>query len=96
MDQEPYNASEEELREIIKEALKTGLEEKKHKIKKSRLQSALTGTLGEFLDSYILLGYDLDGENLIIRNGKTSQQNEALNSLLIKYVAYIMQGYEDV
>ncbi len=96
MDQEPYNAGEEELREIIKEALKTGLEEKKNKIKKSRLQSALTGTLGEFLDSYILLGYDLDGENIIVRTGKSSQQNEALNSLLIKYVAYIMQGYEDI
>lgn len=95
MDQEPKNASDQEIKDLIKEVLLREVEDKKNKVSKKRLASALAGTLDEFLSSYILLGYDLDGKDIAIKSAKNAMQNEALKSFLIKYVAYTVHGYED-
>lgn len=51
-------------------------------------QDALVGTLNEFLNSYILMGYDMDGNPVALRYTKTHQESDALSTLLMKYIQH--------
>ena len=44
--------------------------------------SFITDYLGEHLKSFILLGYDLKGESVVIVSGKTPQDYDAIETLL--------------
>ena len=44
--------------------------------------SFITDYLGEHLKSFILLGYDIKGESVIIVSGKTPQDYDAIETLL--------------
>ena len=85
---------DEELRHIIEKALKFNLQEKKTFRKRQDLASQLGGIISEYLDSYILLGYDFDGRHIDIKSASTPMQNEALNSFLIKYFAVEAQQFK--
>jgi|TARA_R110000824_G_scaffold282867_1_gene471166 hypothetical protein len=79
--------NDEELRELVERALKDNIKERKT-FKRSRdLAYRLSTVISEYLDSYILLGYDFSGKHLDIKAAKTPQQLEALNSFLLKYFA---------
>jgi len=95
MDDLPEDKSEQELKDLIKDALKNNIEVKKKKVSKRQLTSALSGTLDEFLNNYILIGYDMEGSPVILRSHKTEMENEALKSLFIKYFTMYMYNYED-
>ena len=95
MDDLPEDKSDQELKDLIKDALKNNIEIKKKKVSKRQLTSALSGTLDEFLNNYILIGYDMDGSPVILRSHKTEMENEALKSLFIKYFTMYMYNYED-
>ena len=95
MDEDPKNKDEEELKSLIKDALKVNVEAQKRKVSKHQLTSALTGTLDEFLNNFILIGYDIEGSPIILRSHKTEMENEALKSLFIKYFTMYMYNYED-
>ena len=93
MDEEDHNSPEdEELREMIERALKDNLQERKSFKKRKDLANRLANILTEYLDSYILLGYDFSGRHLDIKAASTPQQQEALNSFLMKYFASEMQS----
>ncbi len=96
MDDNPEDRVEQELKDLIKDALKANVNNKKKKVSKRQLTSALAGTLDEFLNNYILIGYDIEGSPVIIRSHKTEMENEALKSLFIKYFAMYMYNYEDI
>jgi len=85
---------DEELRHIIEKALKFNLQEKKTFKKRKDLASRVGSILSEYLDSYILLGYDFDGRHLDIKSASTPMQAEALNSFLIKYFAIEAQQFK--
>jgi hypothetical protein len=91
----PEDKSDQELKDLIKDALKSNIEVKKKKVSKRQLTSALTGTLDEFLNNFILIGYDMEGSPIILRSHKTEMENEALKSLFIKYFTMYMYNYED-
>jgi len=76
---------DDELREIIERALKENLKEKKTFKRKKDLASRLSGIISEYMDSYILLGYDIHGDHFDIKVASTPQQAEALSSYLLKY-----------
>jgi hypothetical protein len=82
--------SDDEIKELIKEALKTNFEKKTNFKKKVDLESALFSTIKEFLSSFIILGYDLSGNPLIIKHSPSVMEKDALSSLLMKYVSYMM------
>ena len=83
MDEE--DPRDKELRELIEEALKLNVGTRK-KIKGQRdLADRVVAILQEYLDSFILLAYDIEGNPVQIKAGKSPQQNEALNSILLKY-----------
>ena len=79
--------NDEELREMVERALKQSLVEKKTFKRRQDLAQRLCTIISEYLDCYILLGYDFQGRHLDIKASKTPQQVEALNSFLLKYFA---------
>ena len=88
MDEEDHNSPEdEELREMIERALKDNLTERKSFKKRKDLANRLANILTEYLDSYILLGYDFSGRHVDIKAASTPQQQEALNSFLVSLLA---------
>tara|TARA_R100001510_G_C7612870_1_gene175870 strand:- start:367 stop:687 length:321 start_codon:yes stop_codon:yes gene_type:complete len=89
MDKNKDNSHEEdeELRELVERALKDNIKERKSFKSRKELANRLGTILCEYLDSYILLGYDFSGKHLDIKAAKTPQQKEALNSFLMKYFA---------
>jgi hypothetical protein len=82
--------SEEDIRELIKDALKNNNEGKKKYNKKIQLENAIASTLKEFLANFIVIGYDLNGKSLILKSAKTQMEKDALSSLAIKYISYLM------
>ena len=96
MDNKDINSpDDDELRDIIEQALKFNLREKKTFKKRQDLATRLGSILSEYLDSYILLGYDFDGKHLDIKSASTPMQAEALNSFLIKYFAVEAQQFKN-
>tara|TARA_R100001015_G_C4560885_1_gene120762 strand:- start:214 stop:558 length:345 start_codon:yes stop_codon:yes gene_type:complete len=79
--------NDEELRELVEKALKQSLVEKKTFKRRQDLAHRLSNIISEYLDCYILLGYDFQGQYLDIKASKTPQQQEALHSFLLKYFA---------
>jgi hypothetical protein len=93
MNPEDETFSEEDIRDLIKDALKTNFESKKKYNKKIQLENALTSTVKEFLSNFIIIGYDLNGKPLILKHAATQMERDALTSLAIKYMSYLM--YEE-
>jgi|TARA_R100001163_G_scaffold64852_2_gene60161 hypothetical protein len=90
------SSNDEELRELIERALTDNIKERKSFKTRQDLASRLSCLLCEYLDSYILLGYDFNGRHLDIKAASTPQQKEALNSFLMKYFAAEIQSIKGV
>ena len=86
-DQDSQDPHDEELRELIEEALKLNISQKKTFKTRANLINSVAGFLEEHLDSFILLAYDIDGKPVTIKSTQTIQQDEALRSMLISYFA---------
>tara|TARA_R110002051_G_scaffold215382_1_gene279883 strand:+ start:177 stop:503 length:327 start_codon:yes stop_codon:yes gene_type:complete len=86
------SGEDDELRELVERALRQNIKEKKVFKQRRDLSQRLTNIIGEYLDSYILLGFDFHGKHLDIKSASTPQQIEALNSFLLKYFASEVQS----
>lgn len=85
---EDSNLNEDEkLKELIREALAMRIETTNKKKSRLNLSATLGGVVGEFLNSFIVFGYDLNGNPVTIKLAPTVQSDEALKSLLIKVFA---------
>lgn len=82
--------SEEDIRDLIKDALKNNYEGKKKFNKQIQLENAISSTLKEFLTNFIVVGYDLNGKPVILKSAKTQMEKDALSSLAIKYISYLI------
>ena len=77
----------EAIRKVIEDALKEHVDEANIKYNaKLDIDNALLASIGEFLGSYIIIGYDLTGEPLQMSYSKTPQESNALDALLMKFV----------
>lgn len=81
---EEEQGEEDKLKELIREALTMQIETQKKRKSRRELDNTLSGVLQEFLNSFIVLGYNFNGEPIVIKSAPTVQSNEALMSLLIK------------
>lgn len=82
--------SEEEIKELLREALQMQLSSVDRSKKIKSIESAISSTLGEFLDSYIIIGYDPKGDPFIMRHGSTQLQKNALQTLAMRFLSYLM------
>lgn len=84
-EEQPSNLPHDEsLQQVIREALKIKLRETKVNKQKVDLANALIATISEFLESYIIMGYDIEGNPVVIKSVGTIQEREALMSMFVK------------
>ena len=81
------------LRDLIEEALKINIKNKNEFKDHKELADTLGPVMAEFLDSFIVVGYDFDGEPISFQGSKNSQQKDALDTLFLKYF-YQRTGYK--
>ena len=77
---------------MVEKALKQSIKDKKTFKRRQDLAHRISNIIAEYLDSYILLGFDFQGRHLDIKAASTPQQAEALNSFLLKYFAQETQS----
>ena len=79
--------SKDKKYDMIKSALETHLVEyarKKHTQKRDT--ELLKGTIEEYLSSFVLLGYNYDGDPVQLVSASTQQQSDSLGTLLQKFI----------
>ena len=72
------------IKELVKEALALHLTTIKKRHTEKELNEALKSIVGEFLDCFVVIGYDLQGEPRIVRSSKTKMSEAALKLLFFK------------
>lgn len=87
MSRDKNEYSDEEIRELLREVLKTEYENKKTYNKKVKINTALASTLKEFLTNFVVLGYDLSNSPVIIKYARTQMEKDALKSLSVRYIS---------
>ena len=85
--------NEDVLRDLIEEALKINIKNTNEFNNHKELADTLGPVIAEFLDSFIVVGYDFDGEAISFQGSKNSQQKDALDTLFLKYF-YKRTGYK--
>lgn len=72
---------------LIRAALEEHLIEHARKTdKKRKALDEVTSTVEEFLDSFIILGYDYTGESVTMISANTQQQADSLSTLIQKFI----------
>lgn len=84
--------SDDEIRNILKEALSVQLKEKRRIPKKNQLNSALISTLGEFMTCFKVMGYDLDGNPVNLTFYKEKMEKAALENAFLEEVGKFMSS----
>jgi hypothetical protein len=82
----------EEIQRVIRDSLDQKIEVKrKHKTREA-LHEAIIATMFEFLRTFTVLGFDMEGEPVIISRANTVLDGEALQGLQRKFFHDILQG----
>lgn len=84
--------SDDEIKNILKEALSLQLKDKKKIPKKNQLNNALIGTIGEFLSCFKLIGYDLDGNPINMTVYKEKMEKSALDNAFMEEIGRFMSS----
>lgn len=74
----------DEVREILKEALKSKLQEKRELPNKKALALALKDSISEFLTCFRLVGYDLDGNPMQMTVSHSKLEKSALDNMIME------------
>lgn len=90
MIEESPDFSDDEVTNILKEALKVKLEEKRKLPKKVELNKALISTIGEFLTCFRLIGYDLDGNPVNLTVYREKIEKSALDNAFVEEIGKFM------
>lgn len=84
-----------QIEETINDALKIDVDDKPQRKKGDDISYSLVSIVNEFLDSFIIMGYDTNGDPHMMKYANTIQSQEALMSLLSKfYVHEVNNGIE--
>lgn len=76
------------LRELLREALNLNINKKKLNKSQTELTETVQAVVSEFLDSFIIVGYDFEGKPISIEGMTNSQQRDAMETLFLKYFCY--------
>jgi hypothetical protein len=90
MGEEYQEFEDEEIKQILREALKVKIEEKRKLPRKNQLNLALSNTIMEFLNCYKLMGYDMDGNPISMTIYNDEMQKSALDNLFMVEIGKFM------
>lgn len=82
--------SDDDIKNILKEALSLQLKDKRKIPKKNALNNALIGTIGEFLSCFKLIGYDLEGNPINMTVYKEKIEKSALDNAFMEEIGRFM------
>lgn len=84
MSEKSEEPSDKSLEQLLYDAL--NLQSNDLKIFKSQkeLRDTLKGIVSEYLDSFYIFGYDIDGKTVLVKGAKSDQQFDALDTLAIR------------
>jgi hypothetical protein len=86
----PEEFTDEEITNILRDALTTRIKEKRKIPNKVALNKAMIATLGEFLTCFKLIGYDLDGNPVNFTVYKEKIEKSALDNLFMQNIQDFM------
>ena len=75
--------NDEEIKTILREALKVKIDERRQLPRRNQLNVALSNTLCEFMSCYRLIGFDLDGNPLSLMLYNTKMEKSALDDQFV-------------
>jgi len=90
MGEEYQEFEDEQIKQILREALKVKIEEKRKLPRKNQLNLALSNTIMEFLNCYKLMGYDMDGNPISMTIYNDEMQKSALDNLFMVEIGKFM------
>ena len=85
MDEEFREYTDDEVREILKNALKTKMGDNP-KISKKDISRVLTSHISQFLACYKIIGYDLNGRPVVIDQFDNKLEKDALEHLFMESI----------
>lgn len=73
-----------DLEELLSEALKLQSDQLKSFKDQQELRKILKSVVSEYLDSFYIFGYDINGKAVLVKGARSDQQVDALDALSIK------------
>jgi hypothetical protein len=87
--------SDTDVKDLISEILSNKLKEVKKNKGVEDINNALVCTISEFLDCFMLLGYNSEGVPIALTKSNTPIHADALHSLLMKFFSIQMGKFND-
>tara|TARA_R110000772_G_scaffold65422_3_gene146030 strand:+ start:1087 stop:1377 length:291 start_codon:yes stop_codon:yes gene_type:complete len=84
MSKESEEYSEDELRELLNDALNLQSEELRTFQNGKELRGKLKSIVSEYLDSFFIFGYDIEGRTILVKGAQSDQQLDALDTLALR------------
>ena len=84
MSKESEEYSEDELRELLNDALNLQPEELRTFQNGKELRGKLKSIVSEYLDSFFIFGYDIEGNTILVKGAQSDQQLDALDTLALR------------
>lgn len=81
--QKSSSISPDQLQQLLKEALTTYADQRTRKTED--LCDSICSVLEEFLQSFVILGYDVNGNPVTIVNTRTQQDADALSTAVTRF-----------
>ena len=81
-DEKPAPKQDAYLKKLIKQSLKNDKQKSTRKIRGHKELEYLGGMVGEFLEAYIILGYDMEGNAINMCSVKNQQHVDGLTTLI--------------
>tara|TARA_R110000764_G_scaffold144681_1_gene232460 strand:- start:4828 stop:5115 length:288 start_codon:yes stop_codon:yes gene_type:complete len=73
-----------DIENILNDALNLHPEDLKSFKDEKELRGRLKGIVSEYLDSFYIFGYDIDGKTVLVKGGQSDQQLDALDTLAMR------------
>jgi len=90
---EKENLSDSDIQNLLEEIKKMRVEHDSTYDKGVDIDNALGCIVKEFLSSFVLIGYDMQGDTVIIRSEDSQMSKDALRSSLLRYLQLLL--YEE-
>lgn len=83
MDENPEE-SDKDIDDLINNALNLRPEDLQSFKSERELREKLKSIVSEYLDSFYIFGYDIDGKTILIKSAKSDMQLDALDTLAMR------------
>ncbi len=96
MDENPEEPGNKDIDDLINSAFNLGSEDLQSFKSERELREKLKSIVAEYLDSFYIFGYDIDGNTILVKGANNDMQMDALDTLAMRlFVAgNIGTGYE--